>query len=43
MKYLIITLLTFITLTSYSQGYKSRLETHRKQYKADFLTDKTPP
>ncbi|MBD1386140.1 DUF1684 domain-containing protein [Mucilaginibacter rigui] len=43
MKYLIITLLTFITLTSYSQGYKSRLETYRKQYQADFLTDKNSP
>jgi uncharacterized protein (DUF1684 family) len=43
MKYLIITLLTFITLTSYSQGYKSQLEAHRKQYKADFLTDKNSP
>jgi uncharacterized protein (DUF1684 family) len=43
MKYLFITLLTFVAITAHSQDYKTKLEAHRKQYKDDFLTDKSSP
>lgn len=43
MRYFTIAALIFITLNGYSQNYKTRLDAHRKQYKADFLTDKSSP
>jgi uncharacterized protein (DUF1684 family) len=45
MKYLIVTLtfISFISFNSFAQDYYTHLATHRKQYKADFLTDSHSP
>ncbi|RYU90294.1 DUF1684 domain-containing protein [Mucilaginibacter terrigena] len=42
MKYLVI-FLTFVSFNCMAQDYNTMLSAHRKQYKADFITDKHSP